>query len=72
MATLAIAFADSNTGRRTLSLPNVDANLSPDIIKEAMERIAATKLFKKDDVVIYDSPLQANSVVTQTTSLYTF
>ncbi|MCX2454617.1 DUF2922 family protein [Lacticaseibacillus nasuensis] len=69
MQTLQLIFTDTNGGRRVLSLARAEAP-DADVIRQAMQAIADTKLFKKDDNVIYATPVAANGVVTQTHALY--
>jgi hypothetical protein len=70
MKQLQLKFHISEGKSKTLSVNYVDQELTGDQVKSAMEKIAATKIFVKGSVQLYDVPVSAKYVERTETPLF--
>ncbi|KRL14571.1 DUF2922 domain-containing protein [Schleiferilactobacillus perolens] len=70
MKQLQLKFHTSEGKSKTLSVNYVDQELTGDQVKSTMEKIAATKIFIKGGVHLYDVPVSAKYVERTETPLF--
>ncbi|MFD1671044.1 DUF2922 domain-containing protein [Agrilactobacillus yilanensis] len=70
MKQLQMIFKTSEGNRSALSLNDVREDLEPTVVKGAMENIAKSELFIKDDVALYDEIMAAQYVSRTVTELF--
>lgn len=70
MKQLQMKYHTSAGKSKTLSVNYVDQNLTGEQVKKAMGTIAASKIFIKDAVFLYDVPVSAKCVERTETPLF--
>ncbi|MCQ2569873.1 MAG: DUF2922 domain-containing protein [Limosilactobacillus sp.] len=64
MKVLDLIFKSNQGKLHTLKLNYVNENLAEATVKQAMEQISQSELFKKGDEIIYATPIKAKYVTT--------
>ena len=67
---LKLNFKNQKDKIKTITIANPKEGLSKEVVQDAMTKIAATKAFTKDEVVLYDSVDSAKYYTTQSDEIF--
>lgn len=67
---LRLNFKDAKDKSTSITLANALENLPADKVKDAMQKIASSNVFKKDGTVLYVTPVSANYIERTVTPVF--
>lgn len=68
---LKLLFKDNQNKKKVITIQRPKKNLPKEVVKAAMDKIATSKAFNTDGVVLYDNVIGAEYYTTQTDEVFT-